>query len=143
MAASAAGNPDDEMTNFFITGFSGVGAGALQMTYAYKKSEHNDVAHSLFGNFEMDSSVNNGLRKAVIRLAARARPGRNPDWFGRLRRMSREKVFLAWHSKTRPGIFDMKKEIVEYYQMDVEILRRACIQFRKIFLDVADTDPFV
>ena len=53
-------------------------------------------------------------------------------------------VFLAWHSKTRPGyIFDMKKEIVEYCQMDVEILRRACIQFRKIFLDVADTDPFV
>ena len=93
MAASAAGNPDDdEMTNFFITGFSGVGAGALQMTYAYKKSEHNDVAHSLFGNFEMDSSVNNELRKAVIRLAARARHGRNPDWLRRLRRMSRENL---------------------------------------------------
>ena len=35
------------------------------MTYAYKKSEHNEVAHSLFGNFEMDSSVNNELRKVV------------------------------------------------------------------------------
>ena len=62
------------------------------MTYAYKKSEHNDVAHSLFRNFEMDSSVNNELRKAVIRLAARARHGRNPDWLRRLRRMSRENL---------------------------------------------------
>ena len=58
------------------------------MTYAYKKSEHNDVAHSLFRNFEMDSSVNNELRKTVIRLAARARHGRNPDWLRRLCRMS-------------------------------------------------------
>ena len=71
MAESAAGNPDDEMTNFLITDFSGVGAVALQMTYAYKKSEQNDDAHSLFGNFEMDSSVNN-----EIRLAAKARHGR-------------------------------------------------------------------
>ena len=44
---------DDEMTNFFITSCSGVGAGALQMAYAYKKAEHHDVAHSLFGNFEI------------------------------------------------------------------------------------------
>ena len=80
---------DDE---FFITSFSGVGAFALQMTYAYKKSEHHDVAHSLFGNFEMDNSINNELRKAVLRLAARARHGRNPDWLRRLRRISRENL---------------------------------------------------
>ena len=40
----------------------------------------------------MDSSVNNDLRKAVIRLAARARHGRNSDWLRRLRRMSRENL---------------------------------------------------
>ena len=27
--------------------------------------------------------------------------------------------------------------------MDVEILRRACIAFRKIFMDIGDMDPFV
>ena len=97
MSASVAGNPDDKMTNFFITGFSGVGAGALQMTYAYKKSEHNDVAHSLFRNFEMDSSENSELRKAVIRLATRARHGRNPDWLRRLRRMTRENLMTQLH----------------------------------------------
>ena len=76
------------MTNFFIAGFSGVVVGALQMTYAYKKSEQKNVAHSRIGNFEMDSSVHHELRKAVIRLAARARHGRNPEWLRRLRRMS-------------------------------------------------------
>ena len=40
-------------------------------------------------------------------------------------------------------IFNFQKEIVEYCQMDVEILRRACIQFRKIFLEVSETDPFI
>ena len=83
---------DDEMANFFITSFSGVGAYALQMTYAYKKSEHHHVAHSLFGNFEMDNSLNNELRKSVLRLAARARHGRNPDWLRRYRCMSRENL---------------------------------------------------
>ena len=64
----------------------------MQMTYVYKKSEHHDVAHSLFRNFEMANSVNNELRKAVLRLAARARHGRNPNWQRRLRRMSRENL---------------------------------------------------
>ena len=40
----------------------------------------------------MDNSANNELRKAVLRLAARARHGRNPDWLRRLRRMSRENL---------------------------------------------------
>ena len=75
-----------------LNSVSAIGAGALQMTYAYKKSEHHDDAHSLFENVEMDNSVNNELRKAVLRLAARTRHGRNPDWLRRLRRMSRENL---------------------------------------------------
>ena len=43
-------------------------------------------------------------------------------------------AFLDWYENTSPGyIFDFQKEIVEYCQMDVEILRRACIQFQKFF----------
>ena len=53
-------------------------------------------------------------------------------------------AFLDWYENTSPGYtFDLQKEIVEYCQMDVEILRRACIQFRKIFLEVGETDPFI
>ena len=45
-------------------------------------------------------------------------------------------AFLDWYENTSPGyIFDFQKEIVEYCQMDVEILRRACI--------VGETDPFI
>ena len=53
-------------------------------------------------------------------------------------------AFLDWCENTSPGyIFDFQKEIVKYCQMDVEIQRRACIQFRKVFLEVGETDPFI
>ena len=53
-------------------------------------------------------------------------------------------AFIDWYENTSPGyIFDFQKEIVEYCQMDVEILRRACIQFGKIFLEVGETDPLI
>ena len=53
-------------------------------------------------------------------------------------------AFLEWHENTSPNyVFDFQKEIVEYCKMDVEILRRACIRFREIFIEVAQTDPFV
>ena len=53
-------------------------------------------------------------------------------------------AFLDWYENTRAGyVFDFQKEIVEYCKMDVEILRRACIRFREIFIEVAQTDPFV
>ena len=53
-------------------------------------------------------------------------------------------AFLDWYENTRAGyVFDFQKEIVEYCKMDVEILRRACIRFREIFIEVAQIDPFV
>ena len=53
-------------------------------------------------------------------------------------------AFLDWYENTRAGyVFDFQKEIVEYCKMDVEILRRTCIRFREIFIEVAQTDPFV
>ena len=43
-------------------------------------------------------------------------------------------AFLDWYENTSPGyIFDFQKGIVEYCQMDVEILRRACNNFEKFF----------
>ena len=53
-------------------------------------------------------------------------------------------AFLDWHENIRPGyVFDFQKEIVEYCKMDVEIWRCTCIRFREIFIEVAQTDPFV
>ncbi|XP_036147283.1 uncharacterized protein LOC118647134 [Monomorium pharaonis] len=52
--------------------------------------------------------------------------------------------FLAWHSKlSNEGyIFDFQRKIVRYCRNDVVILRRACMEFRKIFLERGDVCPF-
>jgi G:T-mismatch repair DNA endonuclease (very short patch repair protein) len=52
--------------------------------------------------------------------------------------------FIEWYSEmTRKNvIFDFQKEIVRYCRNDVDILRRACMAFRKIFLERGDVCPF-
>ena len=44
--------------------------------------------------------------------------------------------FLEWYETTRGQVFDTKKEMVEYCRMDVEIIRRACLAFRKIMVEI-------
>uniref|UniRef100_A0ABD2VT53 DNA-directed DNA polymerase n=1 Tax=Trichogramma kaykai TaxID=54128 RepID=A0ABD2VT53_9HYME len=45
---------------------------------------------------------------------------------------------------TRYGnCFELGASVFWHQRMDVEILRRACLQFRKIMLDLAGVDPFV
>ena len=57
---------------------------------------------------------------------------------------SERKSLLSWYEENSPHlVFDFRKEIGEYCRMDVEILRLACMAFRKIFLTVGNTDPFV
>lgn len=53
-------------------------------------------------------------------------------------------TFLKWHSKEVENgvIFDMDKEIVKYCLADVEILRKSCITFWKIFKTENNVDPF-
>ena len=53
--------------------------------------------------------------------------------------------FLNWYGeKVAQGYqFDFQKEIIKYCKQDVEILRRACLAFRKTFLDCGSTDPFL
>ncbi|XP_072761952.1 uncharacterized protein [Anoplolepis gracilipes] len=55
----------------------------------------------------------------------------------------REK-FLAWHSEmTRANyVFDFQREILDYCRNDIDILRQACMAFRKIFLQRGDVCPF-
>ncbi|XP_072763726.1 uncharacterized protein [Anoplolepis gracilipes] len=55
----------------------------------------------------------------------------------------REK-FLAWHSEmTRANyVFDFQREILDYRRNDVDILRQACMAFKKIFLQHRDVCPF-
>jgi len=54
------------------------------------------------------------------------------------------KRFLAWHAEmTRENtVFDFQREILDYCRTDVDILRRACMAFRKIFLERGNVCPF-
>lgn len=52
--------------------------------------------------------------------------------------------FLSWHAEmTREKVvFDFQREITRYCRNDVDILRRACMAFRKIFLERGNVCPF-
>ncbi|XP_039311141.1 uncharacterized protein LOC120359012 [Solenopsis invicta] len=52
--------------------------------------------------------------------------------------------FLAWHTEmtNKNVIFDFQREIVRYCRNDVDILRRACVAFQKIFLERGGVCPF-
>lgn len=63
----------------------------------------------------------------------------SPDTMGSKERES----FLKWYSEIPDDyIFDFQAEIVRYCRADVDILRQACVKFRKIFLTVGKICPF-
>ena len=54
------------------------------------------------------------------------------------------KEFLKWYEvRIAEGyVFDLQKELYEYCNSDVDILRRGCMVFRELFLEIANIDPF-
>lgn len=72
-------------------------------------------------------------------------PYPSPEKYGAdfMNEAEREK-FLQWHSeKMKNGaVFNFREEMETYCRSDVDILRRACIQFRKLMMDATSVDPF-
>ena len=52
----------------------------------------------------------------------------------------REK-FLKWYDQRQQDTFDFNQEILAYCQSDVDILRKSCGEFRRIFLNDTGIDP--
>ena len=54
------------------------------------------------------------------------------------------KKFKEWYKKPEHQnyVFDFKQEILRYCQSDVDILRRCCLEFRELFQQITDVDPF-
>ena len=54
-----------------------------------------------------------------------------------------KKEFLKWYKveKVKKGKWDLQKELLKYCINDVDILRKCCMQFRKMFMDVTKTSP--
>ena len=55
-----------------------------------------------------------------------------------------KETFMVWHQgmRDRNYEFNIKEEIVAYCRSDVDILRRCCLEFRELFQNVTDIDPF-
>ena len=55
----------------------------------------------------------------------------------------REK-FMKWHSNLVADnyVFNFREEILTYCRSDVDILRRCCLEFRELFRDITNIDPF-
>ncbi|XP_028517608.1 uncharacterized protein LOC110247906 [Exaiptasia diaphana] len=52
--------------------------------------------------------------------------------------------FYQWYNdlKSRNYEFNMEIEITEYCRSDVDILRKSCLEFRRLFMETTDIDPF-
>ena len=53
-------------------------------------------------------------------------------------------AFMTWHGSKKESnyVFNSQEEILAYCRSDVDILRRCCLEFRELFHDVTDIDPF-
>ena len=53
-------------------------------------------------------------------------------------------AFLAWHASKKESnyVFNFNEEILSYCRSDVDILRRCCLEFRELFHEITDIDPF-
>ena len=47
--------------------------------------------------------------------------------------------FLHWHKK-QEGRFNLEKELLDYCKSDVDILAKACLSFRKLFMEITKKD---
>ncbi|KAK3104555.1 hypothetical protein FSP39_004928 [Pinctada imbricata] len=56
---------------------------------------------------------------------------------------ARRKDFLLWYREKESETFHFQTEMLKYCRSDVDILRRACLKFRKLMLEVTHgIDPF-
>ena len=54
-----------------------------------------------------------------------------------------EKDFLPWYKQQKDiNNWSFKNEMVKYCRADVELLSKAVLKFRKMFLESLDVDPF-
>ena len=51
-------------------------------------------------------------------------------------------VFDVWHSGIHDDVFDFQKELYAYGRHDVVLLRKACLKYRREFMESTDIDLF-
>ena len=58
-----------------------------------------------------------------------------------MKKVDREK-FDEWYETTKGKTFNFRQEMYQYCKSDVDILRRKCMKFRELFIQIANIDPF-
>lgn len=59
----------------------------------------------------------------------------------------KRELFMTWYADHQHDHFDFQNELVRYCRSDVDILRRSCLKFRNMFIEMTSTnnqgiDPF-
>ena len=62
----------------------------------------------------------------------------NPDGM----KEGKRKEFLEWYSQQQGKVFNFQQELLDYCISDVDILRRACLELRRMFMETEHIDPF-
>lgn len=60
----------------------------------------------------------------------------NPDAM----KLKDRKAFFVWYETNYRQPFDFQRELLSYCRSDMDILRRACLTFRKLFLEMTSAD---
>ena len=55
-------------------------------------------------------------------------------------RLKDRKSFFMWYETNYRQRFDFQRELLRYCRSDVDILRRACLTFRQLFLEMTSGD---
>ena len=58
--------------------------------------------------------------------------------------VSSHKDFEKWHDKesAEDAVFDFQKELLEYCESDVKLLKEGCLTFKRLFEKATKFDPF-
>ena len=51
--------------------------------------------------------------------------------------------FLEWYEQNKHSEFNFRQALFDYCELDVELLTKGCLAFRKIILDATRIDPFM
>ena len=70
-------------------------------------------------------------------------PHLDPSFYGADRMTPSDRdAFLDWHASVRTLEFDFWKELVAYCDSDVDVLKKACLEYRRLMLQTTGVDPF-
>jgi len=61
--------------------------------------------------------------------------------YGEMTKANRDE-FTKWYETVKDETFNFKTEMYKYCKSDVDILRRGCLELRRLFIQIANIDPF-